>query len=152
MRSLVEFNLGTSPGDAFLELEGKTSYGPPSNDEPIEEVTGQVKLRRDSCRDGSLFENDTLLRWGNGDVKGLYLTATIRKIVNWERREVVLDAWGQPIYYRCPGPVHKNGWDLISCGPNGLYEEGGGDDLVVGAELPGGVPREAPAGVTSSSR
>ncbi len=53
--------------------------------------------------------------------------------------KVVCDGWGHPIYYRCPGPVHKNGWDLISCGPNGVYEEGGGDDIVVGEDLPGGL-------------
>ncbi len=50
-----------------------------------------------------------------------------------------IDAWGQPIIYRCPGPIHKNGWDLISCGANGVYEEGGGDDIVVGEDLPGGL-------------
>jgi hypothetical protein len=54
-------------------------------------------------------------------------------------RSCVLDAWGQPIRLVCPGPVHKNGWDLISCGPNGVYEEGGGDDIVVGEDLPGGI-------------
>src|SRR5207237_599182 len=58
------------------------------------------------------------------------------------------DAWGNPIYYRCPGPIHKNGWDLISCGPNGVYEEGQGDDIVVGEDLPGGLPPET-APVTS---
>jgi len=28
---------------------------------------------------------------------------------------------------------------LISCGPNGVFEEGGGDDIVVGQDLPGGL-------------
>ncbi len=50
-----------------------------------------------------------------------------------------VDAWGSPIFYRCPGPVHNNGWDLISCGPNGIYEEGRGDDIVVGEDVPGGI-------------
>ncbi len=59
----------------------------------------------------------------------------------------LLDVWRHPIYYRCPGPVHKNGWDLISCGPNGVYEEGGGDDIVVGEDVPGGV-----ASVTSEGK
>ncbi|HLK16972.1 MAG TPA: hypothetical protein VKT78_19360 [Fimbriimonadaceae bacterium] len=49
------------------------------------------------------------------------------------------DAWGNPIYYRCPGPIHNNGWDLISCGPNGVFENGGGDDIVVGEDIPGGL-------------
>ncbi len=50
-----------------------------------------------------------------------------------------VDVWGHPVYYRCPGPVHKNGWDLISCGPNGVFENGAGDDIVVGEDLPGGI-------------
>ncbi len=54
-------------------------------------------------------------------------------------RSVETDAWGNPIYYRCPGPIHKKGWDLISCGPNGVCEEGQGDDIVVGEDLPGGI-------------
>ncbi|MBI3724079.1 type II secretion system protein GspG [bacterium] len=52
---------------------------------------------------------------------------------------VAVDAWGNPIYYRCPGPVHKHGFDLISCGPNGVHEEGQGDDILVGEDLPGGL-------------
>ncbi len=56
-----------------------------------------------------------------------------------EEKGSIGDAWGNPLYYRCPGPIHKNGWDLISCGPNGVYEEGGGDDIVVGEDLPGGI-------------
>ncbi len=55
------------------------------------------------------------------------------------RGKHVLDAWNHAIYYRCPGPVHKSGWDLMSCGPNGIYEEGGGDDIVVGEDVPGGI-------------
>ncbi len=51
----------------------------------------------------------------------------------------MLDAWDHPIQYRCPGPIHKNGWDLISFGPNGISEDGKGDDVVVGEDLPAGV-------------
>jgi len=51
----------------------------------------------------------------------------------------LIDMWGNPIRYCCPGPIHKNGWDLISFGPNGVYEEGDGDDIVVGRDLPGGI-------------
>lgn len=52
-----------------------------------------------------------------------------------------MDAWGNLIRYRCPGPNHKNGWDLWSVGPNGIDEQGAGDDLLVGedvAEVPSG--------------
>jgi len=64
-----------------------------------------------------------------------------------EEKGAIRDAWGNPIYYRYPGPIHKNGWDLISCGPNGVFEEGGGDDIVLGEDLPGGI-----ATVSSASR
>ncbi len=67
--------------------------------------------------------------------------------------DAACDAWDHPIYHRCPGPVHKNGWDLISCGPNGVYEEGGGDDIVVGEDLPGGlaaISSESESGTTES--
>jgi hypothetical protein len=49
------------------------------------------------------------------------------------------DAWGNPIRYVCPGPIHKNGFDLISAGPDGIFENGQGDDIVVGEDLPGGL-------------
>jgi hypothetical protein len=47
----------------------------------------------------------------------------------------ILDAWGHPILYRCPGPVHARGWDLCSFGPNGLDEHGGGDDILLGDDV-----------------
>ncbi len=65
------------------------------------------------------------------------------------------DTWGRPLLLFCPGPLHKNGWDLISCGPNGIYEEGEGDDIVVGEDLPGGlssIDSSATAAVTSESK
>jgi hypothetical protein len=45
------------------------------------------------------------------------------------------DGWDRPVCYRCPGPVHKRGWDLWSCGPNGVDEQGGGDDILVGEDV-----------------
>jgi hypothetical protein len=45
-----------------------------------------------------------------------------------------LDGWGHPIRYRCPGVVHKKGWDFYSCGPNGRDDQGEFDDLVVGED------------------
>jgi hypothetical protein len=48
--------------------------------------------------------------------------------------EVAVDGWGNPIRYRCPGPVHKKGWDLWSCGPNGKDDEGTFDDILVGGD------------------
>jgi hypothetical protein len=51
------------------------------------------------------------------------------------RTEVVLDAWGRPIRTQIPGPVHRHGWDIWSCGPNGIDEQGGGDDILVGEDV-----------------
>ncbi|HZU96628.1 MAG TPA: type II secretion system protein GspG [Planctomycetota bacterium] len=45
------------------------------------------------------------------------------------------DGWGRPIRYRSPGPVHKRGWDLYSVGPNGVDEQGGGDDILIGEDI-----------------
>jgi hypothetical protein len=45
------------------------------------------------------------------------------------------DAWGRPLLYRCPGPVHKRGWDMYSVGPNGVDEQGQGDDILVGEDM-----------------
>jgi hypothetical protein len=44
------------------------------------------------------------------------------------------DLWGRPLIYRCPGPVHRHGWDLYSVGPSGVDDQGGDDDIVVGEE------------------
>jgi len=32
----------------------------------------------------------------------------------------VVDAWGNPLYYRCPGKRNPQSFDLISAGPDGL--------------------------------
>src|SRR4029077_12618882 len=54
-------------------------------------------------------------------------------VLGGSRRLVIArDALGHPIYYRSPGPIPRNEWDLISCGPNGRFEDGAGDDIVVG--------------------
>jgi hypothetical protein len=49
---------------------------------------------------------------------------------------LILDGWEHPVLFRCPGPVHKHGWDVWSCGPNGIDEHGGGDDILVGEDVP----------------
>ena len=48
---------------------------------------------------------------------------------------IVVDGWGHPILYRCPGPVHGHGWDLYSVGANGIDERGGGDDILIGEDV-----------------
>jgi general secretion pathway protein G len=46
-------------------------------------------------------------------------------------KKALLDPWGHPYVYRCPG---RNGsdFDLYSIGPNGLDDNGGGDDISFG--------------------
>jgi len=50
-------------------------------------------------------------------------------------RESWTDAWGNRLVFRYPGPVHKQGWDFYSIGPNGIDELGRGDDIRVGADF-----------------
>lgn len=45
------------------------------------------------------------------------------------------DGWGCPLIYRAPGPVHRRGWDLYSVGPNGIDEQGKGDDVLIGEDV-----------------
>ena len=34
---------------------------------------------------------------------------------------VLLDAWGNPVYYRYPGIINKGNFDIISAGPDGVF-------------------------------
>jgi hypothetical protein len=45
------------------------------------------------------------------------------------------DAWGGPIHYRCPGPVHAKGWDIWSGGASGNDEPFDREDLLLGEDL-----------------
>lgn len=50
---------------------------------------------------------------------------------NWKtpylERDVPNDPWGNAYVYRCPGTKNKDGYDLLSCGPDG--REGTEDDI-----------------------
>ncbi len=46
-----------------------------------------------------------------------------------------LDAWGRPLHFACPGPIHRHGWDLWSCGPDGKDDQGTFDDILVGEDV-----------------
>ncbi len=37
--------------------------------------------------------------------------------------QYLVDAWGNQIYYRCPGEINKESYDLISAGPDGRFAE-----------------------------
>src|SRR5579871_362312 len=63
------------------------------------------------------------------------------------------DAWGNRVHYACPGPVHADGFDFISCGPDGALDQGRGDDVVLGDDVSGGlaaIQSQSTAGVTSA--
>jgi hypothetical protein len=59
----------------------------------------------------------------------------INRLDRLYRSVVWMDAWNHPIIYRCPGPIHRHGWDLYSVGPNGIDEQGDGDDILVGEDV-----------------
>jgi len=44
-----------------------------------------------------------------------------------KRPDIPTDPWGNPYQYRCPGQHDRDGYDLVSCGPDEV--EGGGDDI-----------------------
>ena len=69
----------------------------------------------------------------------------------WIQTFAVMDGWGRGYVYRCPGPIHTRGWDLYSVGPDGRDEDGHGDDLLVGEDLPSGSARATCAEVASPS-
>ncbi len=116
-----------------LRAGGVLSPPPPSFG-----TDGQGSLRTRARRELGNWENSIVQR---GEVYEATRKQVCERLVFYFGEPLgppIRDAWGNPIYYRCPGPIHKNGFDLISCGPNGVYEEGNGDDIVVGEEVPGG--------------
>jgi general secretion pathway protein G len=40
---------------------------------------------------------------------------------------IPLDPWGHAYVYRCPGVHNTNGFDIYSCGPDGVSKSGGED-------------------------
>ncbi len=60
-----------------------------------------------------------------------------------------LDGWGHAIYFEAPGPVHRDGWDLYSFGPDGIDDRCSGDDVSVGKRLeePPRAPGDRPRGL-----
>lgn len=42
-------------------------------------------------------------------------------------RDIKPDPWGNPYVYECPGSVHKESYDVYSCGPDG--NKGTEDDV-----------------------
>jgi hypothetical protein len=40
-----------------------------------------------------------------------------------------------PIHFRVPGSFHGRGWDAWSVGPNGIDEQGAGDDILIGEDV-----------------
>jgi hypothetical protein len=71
---------------------------------------------------------------GGGDVG--HSPCRLDSYMIWDQLDQLgVDGWGRAIAYHCPGPVHKHGWDLYSFGPNGIDEQGVGDDILVGEDV-----------------
>lgn len=47
---------------------------------------------------------------------------------------VLIDPWGNPYIYVNPGRSNAEGFDLYSAGPNGIDEDGAGDDVTASPE------------------
>jgi general secretion pathway protein G len=45
------------------------------------------------------------------------------------KKEALLDAWNKPYQYVRPGTHNPSSFDLWSYGPNGVNDNGGGDDI-----------------------
>jgi hypothetical protein len=67
--------------------------------------------------------------------KGWLVNASDASAVARNARDLVRDEWGQPIRFRVPGQVHTRGWDAWSIGPNGIDEQGQGDDILIGEDV-----------------
>lgn len=67
--------------------------------------------------------------------KGWTVDASDASGVARNARDLVRDEWGQPIRFRVPGQVHTRGWDAWSIGPNGIDEQGQGDDILIGEDV-----------------
>ncbi|HZU96630.1 MAG TPA: type II secretion system protein GspG [Planctomycetota bacterium] len=100
----------------LLKALGRYGQAPPRSDGSGGDPTGQGALHE---RYTDPFEVDDTLG-GLCDERGF-----------------VVDGWSRPFVYRCPGPIHRHGWDLYSVGPNGIDESGGGDDILVGEDVAG---------------
>ena len=92
-------------------------------------VEGPRWQRRHPGRQGSIFRYRDQIPGSVGEVSD-FAALTVSNDPG-----IVRDGWGRPFRIRAPGPVHKHGRDLWSFGPNGINEQGGGDDILVGADV-----------------
>jgi hypothetical protein len=60
---------------------------------------------------------------------------TLESWKDFENPGVFFDEWRHLVRFASPGPIHRRGWDLWSCGPNGVDEGGEGDDIAVGEDI-----------------
>ena len=97
-----------------LRAAGKERERRRETDRRLEEIAVRVRGRPAPRADGSGAD------WTGQGALGLAAPA--------------VDGWGNPLRYRAPGPVHRAGWDLWSCGPNGKDDEGTWDDVLVSGD------------------
>jgi hypothetical protein len=158
--SLIQFQRGLCPPTGFDAIwrGGHTMSGLSTDQTP--DPSCQAVLRRFVSDRSKILLLDHDSCWVlQRDGQTLLLNKTCRQVLmpkgtssTWPGQQPVLDAWGTPINYRCPGPVHRQGWDFISCGPNRTYEDGERDDIVVGEDFPDGIPSAMLAPVRSETR
>jgi hypothetical protein len=92
--------------------------------------TGQYELVQGLCLQLVLHHiGDEVPERGAAELVGALMTPAPSHLVE--------DGWGRPLRYRCPGTVHRRRWDLYSVGPNGVDEQGQGDDLMCADEVTG---------------
>ena len=86
-----------------------------------------------------LGQGDPRVEWTLGESSGLLWLEGQEDLSYGNKRNLgfisATDGWGNPLRYRCPGVVHKHGWDVYSCGPNGKDDQGTFDDICVGEDV-----------------
>jgi len=136
VRELVDFHFRPQNVDPVGIFEGLG--WDVTSDEAEEDAGGLGRLRQQIASSGAFVmcdgpNDETLVQFRDGKSFIMFMNAACKRIL--EGSGVVRDGWGNPIIYRCPGPVHRHGWDLYSFGPNGVDEQGGGDDILMGEDV-----------------
>lgn len=68
---------------------------------------------------------------GTGEV---FTKSDADRVVAQIRSGSILDGWERPIHYRSPGVTHTD-FEVWSDGPNGIDDDGLGDDVLVGEDI-----------------
>lgn len=93
----------------------------PPQPPPIGDIGALEQWLNDLC------ENDD----GSRDiVRHVYMVGSAAIVrTSGDGRLRLVDAWGHPLVYRCPSGMPGRMFRLYSIGPNGIDEDGAGDDI-----------------------